>query len=326
MKHCPVSVIIIAYNMQKYILQSILSIIYQSLPPQEIIVVDNGSNDNTGRLLIFLQKLFPTIHIISFQTNIGLACARNYAFKFITKSYFCFVDADDLLRRDALKKMYNSAKTNAADIVTCNVLEKRMFFYRAHHPSEWYKHNTLMSIEECPEQFFEQAAWAKLIKTEYAKKITYSFTDKSCFCEDVPAATNLFLNTKKICTLPSLLYKYRIRKDSFSHHFSQSQIDDFIFAMKAQDTILHEKNFDSYEVLRCIYEARLLLGNLLLSRLALDSVDYYFANCFKAFECIETKYYEHLFQCMNYTKILYEAIMCRDSTKYRVVAQYYDQK
>lgn len=314
---CSASVIIIAYNMEQFISRTVKSVLGQTLAPSQIIIIDNGSTDNTSRIINRFANNNSNIIISSLPINVGLAEARNISLNFVKTDYFCFLDADDMLRKDAIEKFSKVAMKYDADLVTCNVLAKKhLFFNNTQHPKEWYSQTGCMSILKCPRQFYEQAAWAKFIKTEYAKKIFYRFTKNSLFCEDVPAATVLFTNTDKICTLPDPLYIYRIRKNSLSSRFEKKQIDDFVFAMTEQDRIMRESRFHSYKLFQSIYEARLLLGNLLLSRLNPKNIDYYFKVMYLAFNHVNHDDLQNLFFKSFQLEVLYTSIMERDSKLY----------
>lgn len=94
-----VSVVITCYNQDRYLAESVCSILNQSITPQEIIIVDDGSTDNTGPA----AKQFPQAKYI-YQDNSGLASARNKALNYCSGTYVVFLDCDDRLLPNALEE------------------------------------------------------------------------------------------------------------------------------------------------------------------------------------------------------------------------------
>lgn len=115
-----ISVIIPVYNEEKHLGQCLSSISNQTLKEIEVIIVDDGSNDNSLNIAEEFQKAnsFPT-RIIR-QKNTGVGAARNKGLDLAKGEFIKFVDADDFLYNDTLEKMYNLAKKNDADIIRGN--------------------------------------------------------------------------------------------------------------------------------------------------------------------------------------------------------------
>lgn len=115
-----ISVIIPVYNEEKHLGQCLSSISNQTLKEIEVIIVDDGSNDNSLSIAEEFQKTnsFPT-RIIR-QKNTGAGAARNKGLDLAKGEFIKFVDADDFLYNDTLEKMYNLAKKNDADIIRGN--------------------------------------------------------------------------------------------------------------------------------------------------------------------------------------------------------------
>lgn len=101
-----VSVIIPAYNAGKYLTDSLKSAFNQTYPDVEIIVVNDGSTDNTDEII---QPYLPRIKYIK-QENKGLSAARNAGFRASTGDFLCFLDADDLLLPDKFEKQLQKFK------------------------------------------------------------------------------------------------------------------------------------------------------------------------------------------------------------------------
>lgn len=106
MNHIIFSVIVAAYNCEKYLERCINSIALQSYKNIEIILVDDGSIDKTYELCDTLAKKYNCIKIIH-QENAGVSCARNNGLKIITGKYVCFVDADDYLDLNFFPELVN---------------------------------------------------------------------------------------------------------------------------------------------------------------------------------------------------------------------------
>ena len=111
-----ISVIIPAYNAEKYISQCIESVINQSYKNLEIILIDDGSVDQTGIIADSYSKMDNRIRVVH-QENSGVSVSRNTALDICTGKYVMFVDADDWLDRDSVKKLYEEAENTQADIV-----------------------------------------------------------------------------------------------------------------------------------------------------------------------------------------------------------------
>lgn len=117
-----VSVIIAAYNDADYIEECLDSIFSQTLKNIEVIVVDDGSEDETHIILIEYQRKYSRMIIIS-QSNTGAGIARNRAMKLASGKYLAFMDADDRYPcEDSIEKLYDAAETNSALLCGGNML------------------------------------------------------------------------------------------------------------------------------------------------------------------------------------------------------------
>lgn len=109
-----ISVIIPAYNAGKHIKKTLDSILGQSLADFEVIVVNDGSTDNTAEIVEGYPD--PRIKMVT-QENGGTMAARKTGIEHVSGDYALFCDADDLMRPDALRNLYSAAVENDADIV-----------------------------------------------------------------------------------------------------------------------------------------------------------------------------------------------------------------
>ena len=134
-----VSIIVPVYNVEKYLKRCINSLINQTLQDIEIIVVDDGSTDNSGQIIKEYQEKNSNIKYYK-KENGGLSDARNYGMKYAPSEYIAFLDSDDFVDKTMYEKMYNKAIEENADYVECD-------FYWA-YPKAEKKNGTQNSIEE----------------------------------------------------------------------------------------------------------------------------------------------------------------------------------
>lgn len=114
-----ISIIVPVYKVEKYVSKCIESLIHQTYKNIEIILVDDGSSDNSGIICDDFSKNDSRITVIH-KENGGVSSARNKGLSEAKGEYVCFVDGDDYVLADYIADMLNVAIKTSADIVTCN--------------------------------------------------------------------------------------------------------------------------------------------------------------------------------------------------------------
>lgn len=117
-----VSMVIPAYNAEDYIARCLDTVLAQSQENVEIIVVDDGSKDCTPKIIDWYAEVYENIVAIH-QENGGVAAARNTGILYANGEYIGFVDNDDMIRPDMVKRLYQSAKKNDCDIAMTSVYQ-----------------------------------------------------------------------------------------------------------------------------------------------------------------------------------------------------------
>lgn len=113
-----ISILIPAYNVEKYINRCLDSVFAQSSDNYEVIVVDDGSSDKTREILKEYQiKYFDKIKLYFNEKNKGLSFVRNELINLCNTEYFIFLDSDDSLNIDLLKQLENTIKSTGSDVV-----------------------------------------------------------------------------------------------------------------------------------------------------------------------------------------------------------------
>mgnify|MGYP000614057487 CR=1 FL=1 len=114
-----VSVIVPIYNTEKYLPKCLDSIIGQTYPNLQIILVDDGSTDNSGRICDEYAKNDQRVRVFH-RKNSGLVASRKFGLSVATGEYIAWVDSDDWIARDAYKQMLEEAVFGGFDIVYCH--------------------------------------------------------------------------------------------------------------------------------------------------------------------------------------------------------------
>ena len=116
-----ISIIIPIYNVEQYLPQCLDSIINQTYKNLEIILINDGSTDNSGKICDNYAKVDNRIHVFH-KKNEGVTSARNLGLDKCTGDFIGFVDPDDFIELNMYEILYNEQQRTNADIVWCNYL------------------------------------------------------------------------------------------------------------------------------------------------------------------------------------------------------------
>ena len=206
----PVSVIVPAYNVGPYIDKCLQSLKSQSLESIQIIVVDDGSTDDTPeRIQAFQDGEGPSIEVIR-QENAGLSAARNAGMAVATGQYIGFVDGDDWVSPRMFEKLYYRAVETDSEVVVCTGLKrwpdgerKRI---RLRIPAEQYG----SSASRDPEIIWggHSYAWNKIYARDLISRESFRFPDGKLF-EDSAVVYGLVARANRVDVVDEALYQYR---------------------------------------------------------------------------------------------------------------------
>lgn len=210
-----VSVIIAAYNCDKYINQCIDSLLNQSFKNFEIIVVDDGSTDRTYSILNEYKTKNKNLYIYR-QKNKYAGVARNNGLSRAKGEYVLFLDADDFFERNMLMLAYQRAKSVDADIVVFkgreyNDVTKEFKNCRFPLSPELFPNKAVISAGEFGEKLFQAnscIAWNKLISKKFIDKVGVKFSSTKSSNDTVFIYTLLSL-AKRITLVNEILVNYR---------------------------------------------------------------------------------------------------------------------
>lgn len=222
-----ISVIVPVYKVEKYLRRCVDSILNQTYKNFELLLIDDGSPDSSGKICDDYSKIDCRVKVIH-KENGGLSSARNVGIKASSGEYLNFVDSDDWLEFDCLEYLLGLLTKNDADfsmaenIRNCNELDLKIkkisfeerVFSQKDFLSLFFKINTQKNV---------QYAWAKLYKRELFDNIKYpeGLTD-----EDVPATFNVILVSSKIAYSSKVVYHYFVNPNSITEsEFSNKKFD-----------------------------------------------------------------------------------------------------
>ncbi len=120
-----ISVIVPVYNVENYIRECLDSIMAQTVSSFELILIDDGSTDDSGRICDEYAQQDERIRVIH-KENGGLSSARNSGLDMATGDYVCFIDSDDIVQPDYLEKLHDSIIQHKSDLVICDIEDQRL--------------------------------------------------------------------------------------------------------------------------------------------------------------------------------------------------------
>lgn len=231
-----VSIVIPVYNVQDYVKCCLDSVISQTYKALEIILIDDGSTDKSGKICDDYAKMDNRIVVIH-KENGGLSDARNVGIDSATGKYVCFVDSDDFIHPLYVEFLYKACEENKAQVSICNYQKvyehrnvkgnqirlDRVVFEREQMLSQWHTEYTDI----------ETVAWNKLyLKSLFdaGDKIRYPLGK---LYEDVVTTHKIINASERVVILDNSLYFYFQRKDSImGSNFSIKKFEDSIWAQK----------------------------------------------------------------------------------------------
>lgn len=198
-----VSVIVPIYNVEKYLEKCINSLLSQTLKDIQIILVNDGSKDNSGNIAKEYEKNNKDRVIYVEKANGGLSDARNYGLKYATGNFIAFLDSDDYIEKNAYEEMYNKAIEEDADYVECDFIWEFPNKTRVDKQYPYKNKKEMLS-------FVRVVAWNKLIKRQLITDNNLEFP-KGLRYEDVEFTYKLipFINKFAYIDKPFIHYVQR---------------------------------------------------------------------------------------------------------------------
>ncbi len=214
-----ISIIVPVYNVEKYIRDSLNSALAQTYKNIEIILIDDGSKDSSGKICDEYKQKDSRIKVVH-QKNKGLSGARNVGLDNATGKYIMFLDPDDLYETDSCEKLYNYIEKTNSDFVIGNYINMSENGTKWENPV-FDKNKYLefkLSIEDYTNSFYtlNSSVCNKIFRKSFLDDIQIKFVEKLP-AEDAIFTTYCFIKSKNVYFIPEIVYNYRLREsDSIS--------------------------------------------------------------------------------------------------------------
>lgn len=255
-----VSVIVPIYNVQDYIERCVHSIIEQTYHNIEILLIDDGSTDDSGKLADEYAEKDERIKVFH-KKNGGLSDARNYGFAVSTGEYVCFIDSDDFIHRDYVKCLLTICKEQNCDIAQCDYirtsgeigpdsdLDDRVYVFN----------NIQMLNNLYGKQYIKTViVWNKMYDRKLFSDIEFPVNK---IHEDEATTYKLFYKANKIGVTEKVLYYYYQRPNSIMQNRYNLKRLDILWAIDQRRKFFGEKGLidlyykDNYKMLTKILKS-----------------------------------------------------------------------
>lgn len=235
-----ITVIVPVYNVEQYVRKCIASVVDQTYTNLEIILIDDGSYDNSPSICDEYASKDKRILVIH-KLNGGVSSARNVALDVAKGQYIVFIDSDDYIENDMISFLHNNLVNSKSDISTCG----HRYVYE-NIPRKKKNSTSQMLVLETDEALIDVLynthtslhAWGKLYKASLFESIRFP---EGRLYEDAGTTYKLISKSKRICYHTSAKYNYLVRQGSITGSaFTRDSLSSLEFA---HEIVAFIKNF-----------------------------------------------------------------------------------
>lgn len=195
-----ISIVVPVYNTEKYLEKCLKSLVEQTVQEIEIYCINDGSTDDSGKVLKKYAELYSDKIKVLTKKNGGQASARNMVLPYLKGEYIGFVDSDDWVEIDMYEKMYRKAQETQSDIVICDMVD--------HYKEEVVYHNS----SNLKNKFMiTPSACNKIFRRDLVKNDKFP---ENLWYEDFEFTTKQFMKTNRIASIQEGLYHCHCREGS----------------------------------------------------------------------------------------------------------------
>ena len=233
MKH-KFSLIIPAYNVEKYIKKCLDSVLNQTYNNYEIIIINDGSTDNTSKILES-YKSNKKIKIIN-QENKGLSNARNTGVSNAKGDYILFIDSDDFIEKELLEILNKTIKDEDLVRFQIKILDETNKIIKEYKEETFNNLNGIEAFNKLSKYNLVELAVCYAYKKDTFLKNNYKFEEKT-YHEDFGLIPYIIISSKKVTSINYIGYNYLQRKNSIMNNTDYKKE-----IKKSNDVLKHYKN------------------------------------------------------------------------------------
>ena len=222
-----ISIIIPVYNAEKYLKKCIDSVINQNVESKEIILVNDGSIDNSQEIIDEYVAKYPDMIKAIKQENAGQAVARNVGIENASGEFLAFLDSDDYLEENSYQLALNKAECDDLDIVCFD-------YYEIINEKKEEKQHYFLNTDDVVRKYIvsETSPCNRIVKRKIFSDNNVRFLENKIY-EDLATIPTLAKYTKKIGYIPDRVYDYVIRENSTMRYTTyNSKIEDIFYAVE----------------------------------------------------------------------------------------------
>lgn len=245
-----VSVIVPVYNVEKYISQCIESILAQTYPIFELILVDDGSPDNSGKICDEYAAQDCRVKVIH-QPNGGVSVARQTGMDNATGEYFIHADPDDWVEPTMIEELVAKAIEEDADMVICDYISENNYGQEYNSMNLPLRPTADDLLRRLLLQQLHGSCCNKLVRRACCNGVSFT-PSHLCIYEDELFNIRILRKDIKVVYLPKAFYHYRMNNsDSLCHAYSTKSLNSAIDVEKEKERIIAEDErlcgIDTYE-------------------------------------------------------------------------------
>lgn len=228
-----VSIILPVYNREDTVRNTIDSVIQQTYKNFELIIINDGSKDNSRAICSEYEQKDSRIKLIN-KENGGPSQARNFGLEIANGKYLMFIDSDDKYKADMIEKMVTAIERRNSDIVVCN-------FNNRCNIKEFYNQTLEKGMEILQINYLFNILWNKIYILDIIKQNNIKFFEKIERGEDYRFNVDYFRYINKITYIPESLYIYNAQIDSLTKKTRKDEFELSISNLEYNISMLIEK-------------------------------------------------------------------------------------